>query len=1018
MKKCMLALVLCLTLCIFGCAAMADGGPTLTLTGTTVEMGKMFEATVGEVTGADYYYVRLMQGETEIYSVSTRTPGEIWLATTRAEVGSGYTIVADAKDENNQLISSSAPQTVSISESQMAEGSIDLEIKYRNAPNDPLVGTILYASAYAPGADRVYIVYNGNEVPSSTFTARYSGPGNITLSAVAVYENNGAATTSTADPITIHYQQTEPAGTVSLNLINQHIVCGQDIVLKREDLFQEGDQVDGTYTVSFSNDANARLVAQICESADERHLLYAEIIDENGTITIPATELTELYSTAAYTLYLFVEADDPGYGLVYDRDIFTIEDPNPDNHPEGYEIGLLVNGESASVTGIRRHDYDQRIQISAHPVEGATLEEILFYHGTEVERLSEWGEWNEWINSNAEYNIELTSGFWTDATFVAHARYRTDNGDEIWSLSNVVVMTLAEDEDQLPGVDVTVPRTVVRGDWLNITINEWPDSVEWFYLDLNTENDEHVFHADSPENRTGWSIPTVNLEPGYYHVTVGNGAVGMGDGYSANAWFHVLEADEPSGIVWNFTCDSPNGPTAETMEPFTVSVYAPGAAHIDYEMELDADGWYMQDSNYGGDLLWLPDWSFPKSGALTITVHVFDETGEETDIDSRTVEITAADSLDRPALTVPESVTVGSSLPISFTTVDDAENYYLRIVAVHEEWHALYEGNYSEGQDLTLSGDDLGWLQDGGLYTVYMEATARNYDSAVSEVRFVGTAPNSDSTEYLTLTVNGSPNYQEILSSTDTWVKLGYDESHRPTAVRVLNNDNWDFWWGEDSYERNWGFGDGELLFYAEATWDDIDFEQLERDDWKIERDEGWREFDWFRDVHWTGKTNIVRVSVTSPNGRMAIPQFSLNKENYAWGEDLIVTTADAWPMDTNGNAVKDGWFFGHIFIQRTNDDGNTWWDRVNHNYDYWIYGGENRIPTYNLEPNSRYQIEIGSDAEGYSGGSHGVEFTLGAKPDDSTEAIKYFTVNGVSNALEAETNVNLILSGYHSGAE
>ena len=111
MKRWLTALLMCIALCVCVCGALADNGPTLTLTSNTVEIGEMFEATVGEVEGADYYSVRLMRGEAQIYGTSVRTPGKIWLATTMAETANDYTIVADAMDEDGQLISSSAPQS-------------------------------------------------------------------------------------------------------------------------------------------------------------------------------------------------------------------------------------------------------------------------------------------------------------------------------------------------------------------------------------------------------------------------------------------------------------------------------------------------------------------------------------------------------------------------------------------------------------------------------------------------------------------------------------------------------------------------------------------------------------------------------------------------------------------------------------------------------------------------------------------------------------------------------------------
>ena len=322
----------------------------------------------------------------------------------------------------------------------------------------------------------------------------------------------------------------------------------------------------------------------------------------------------------------------------------------------------------------------------------------------------------------------------------------------------------------------------------------------------------------------------------------------------------------------------------------------------------------------------------------------------------------------------------------------------------------------------------------GGFYEIRLTALAYGYTPSEFSFRFVVVSDDLEE-QSLTLTVNGSAEKEmAVLSSQNVYVKVAYEEE-RPTVIRVLR-DGWEQWWGDDSFDRNWGFGDDDLIMYAEASWDNIDFDELERKNWQIIDDEneetgwrivnnldeeGWREFDWNQDVNWTAYSNTILLHITSPNGEMKVPAFEVLNEGFddsetiPWGDDLIVKVEDATPTDARGNAVPDGWFFGNLYVQE-NEDGDTWWERIDN--DYQIQCGENYIPTFNLDENRHYRFEVGADAEGYSGRSCDFEFTTGVKPEGTEYPIKSFTVNGEIGSVEVQTSVELNLSAYHSDAE
>ncbi|MBQ6257884.1 MAG: hypothetical protein IJJ60_14930, partial [Clostridia bacterium] len=318
---------------------------------------------------------------------------------------------------------------------------------------------------------------------------------------------------------------------------------------------------------------------------------------------------------------------------------------------------------------------------------------------------------------------------------------------------------------------------------------------------------------------------------------------------------------------------------------------------------------------------------------------------------------------------------------------------------------------------------DKNQLDAGGVYWIRLFSMKPGYEVGTTEFRFVvvdETAARQD----LTVTVDGSTDEdQEILSSTDLKVRVGY-EGNRPTVIRILNGDHWEHYRSGDEFSWDWGFGDDELLLYAEGSDDDIDFDALDNND-------GWRDFNWDTDVNWNRKSNLIRLHVSSPYGVMAVPSFSIENPEMAeggsgvipWGDNVSLLIADEAPMalDPNGGepqAVQNGWFYCNLYVQQWDDQGNNWWDRADWDYHYEVHSGLNTIYTYNLEGGHRYRLEIGADGEGYSGRAGELEFELGEKPEDLPEAIKVFTVNGESEQLAVQTREEMQLAAYYSYGE
>lgn len=300
-------------------------------------------------------------------------------------------------------------------------------------------------------------------------------------------------------------------------------------------------------------------------------------------------------------------------------------------------------------------------------------------------------------------------------------------------------------------------------------------------------------------------------------------------------------------------------------------------------------------------------------------------------------------------------------------------------------------------------------FEAGGLYLIRLFSMKPGYDVGVTEFIF---AVTSTDTEKLVLTLNGKDAMeQDFLSSSNIHVKVSYGNGERPTAIRIMNGDHMEHWWGdEDNFERDWGFGDNEYIMFAEATWDKgIDFDDPD--------------LDLNRDVAWTGRSNVIRLSITSPYGVMKEPQFGILNEGMAeghipWGDDIVLRIDDEGPTATNGDIIEDGWFFVNFDVERIDEEsGDSWWERVNHNWGYDVHSGDNLIPTWNLEPGCRYRMEVGADAEGYSGRSRWIEFELGERQNPE-QTVRYFTVNGHTEDFESVTYTELRMLAYRSDAE
>lgn len=499
------------------------------------------------------------------------------------------------------------------------------------------------------------------------------------------------------------------------------------------------------------------------------------------------------------------------------------------------------------------------------------------------------------------------------------------------------------------------------------------------------------------------------------------------------------------------------GDEFDTGEPLRVFAYYTNPRNIDGWMNIvihrvgDPD-----DIIYEGGGEFYDYWNDTevswREGQYTVDAYIWTWSSEENQNviceeyhDLKTIRVNAVGNVAEIEANYDLTVSGGSDMTFTISAIpgpddgDDvaaADHFSFNCERIDEGWNWVDGSDHIEATNgqatITINKDRLSDVnKDGskyynGYYVVRVSGHKAQYNESYTEFRFVVTSANEE-TPSLTLTVNNSDAAEQTaLSSDGIQVKVTYgSEENRPTAVRILNGDHWEHWFGDnESFERNWSFGDGDLMLYAEASLDPVDFDALDRN--------GWGNFDINRDMTWTGISNVIRLHVESPNGEMAAPVFTLANEEMGengsgiipFGDDLIVNIADLTPMAVDTEAqggktpVEDGWFFCNMYVERS-WEGYTWWDQVDDLTFEPLHTGENLIPTYQLEAGCNYRIEIGADAVGYSGRSNTIEFALGRRPE---ETIRYFTVNretgSETGTVTVQAGVDLQLIAYYSGAE
>ena len=595
-------------------------------------------------------------------------------------------------------------------------------------------------------------------------------------------------------------------------------------------------------------------------------------------------------------------------------------------------------------------------------------------------RILNGDSWNTWWRWDDPEHIECDWGFSTGgATLVAQACYADyDTQQEGWearvpwtAISNAIRVNISSPFGALDAPDATMSATSIpRGEFASIGIGT-QDHGEWYWADvqrLRTDGEsswlEHRMHIDWNREDSEIRFSTISLPVGEYIASVGTDCEGW-DGAETLLHFTVTEPMDPipdMTVVFDRS-------TIYTNQEFRVYAYAAGANHVTVEISREDDpnwtDWRDEDGESGS-------WTFMYGAADTYNVRLYgyyDGESEPREADHRfTFAVTSNGMLAQPVIRVPAAIEVGQPLNGSIDRVDGAQWYS---VSLH---YLIGDGNwrYLEEQTIDADGNDSvsfgfggGSIQEAGVYKLDVNACAVGMDSGHESTSVMALAADATPSVALSVEYDGvtyTSGTVEAISRRNLHVTV---DAPNATAVRILNGDFWNTWWVWDEPERvecDWFFGTGGATLVAQACYTDYDTDY-----------DGWEQ-----DVPWTAVSNAIRVNVTSPNGRLDVPNASMASSPVARGDDAVINIV---PQN------RGEWYWAEVDGETT-DGENTWWEHKLH-ADWDENNNTIRFNTLRLKPGN-YKAYVGVDSEGYDRNERVLDFVVGAPAEPIPAAVAW----------------------------
>ena len=797
---CLLAVLalLCMGLALAESEALA---PELSVKAEEVRRGEIFEVNVGAVEGADAYEVNLLDenGERRDWAYEYDA-GVFYISTAEATPGA-YTLEAVALDESkHEDIGERTSIAVQVLDDSGEAGGIYFNVKHRENPKQ---NNFIYVSAYAPGAEYVYIDWVGSE----EFAADPGTPDGLNLKvwdehgaqefyAVATYSDG---TVSRTESVTVNVDSLPAAGEVSITDMPTHLAEGEDFIASYN--------VAGTEGVA----SELRVKVFTTDTWDE---VYNAVLDGTGTFTIPARqqgENGEMYATfeagRLYEIYVILTpVDKVHYGQAWENRYFAVVPA------AGDQVHLSIADADSAV----ELDRGQEVPV-AISAPGATA--VRLWDGEEWVNLRYWDEWEEWSQSG---EIRFNWSFWDKRVVYAEACFAEDAE---WVRSNSVIVKV-NTSGRLETPLVALSPSVPRGDLLDVRVEAWDERTEWRYAVLRDADGNEIFWLDSVDDNP--YLPTAQLEPGRYILNVGSGAVGLDDGI-AMRWFKVTEPEDnisAEPVYWKFTKTEPL--TYEEVS-FSASAMVPdvAVAHTVVEVFNTEFGYgcgRWESGECGTNDCVVGRFSADRAGSYEFVCYLYREGEEEPfEVSRFTLNVTADGTLDPVQIqNMPKQIAPLEGVTGTIVPVEGAE-WYSFSFGINRDGEWEWFENHDQKANNTTIDYDSHWFDEVGLYCLSVGAHARGKNNSYTDAYLV-VQPDPEGTEaVVTLSVDGKTETLEnyiaqtqlpLVVTAPGGADVQYFDGNGWQGIDHLNN--------EIGYSGSVSFNGGDTTVLARAWFDEL----------------------------------------------------------------------------------------------------------------------------------------------------------------------------------------------------
>lgn len=582
-----LCLLAILALLCCGVALAENMKPAISLDSSSVTRGEYVTVTVDTpVDGEGIYYRAFVLYDEEGGLEDDNIRADAWggnalsLPTLKLEEGT-HNVFAQAyrwDDENREDVPVGERSEAVTLTTTLPEGERPIVLSTNrgsdfDAPNSIEFGNAVNFTAYAPGASKIFVYFNDDRWTFEGETANdwYSSERDYTIQACALYRDDEAQSYTVKHSDVMTFTVGEPDGEMG------DFTCTVPAVVSQEGF-------EGTFTASAMSE-----VPEGCENtvyevalwdmtvrsddreAGDRAVYVSEMKlpnGEDGAFTIPANwdddgEDKCLEAGHAYRLEVNAWPDaDASYRTATAHAAFIVE--GGESVPEGRELSFNINGSTDDQTFPCCEDFE--IRISAPEAVN-----IRVFRGEKYDYLNERDDWRDeywddeqqqtvvegWSTHPEDIRYEDSHGWPVSFMFWAEVQYEDD---DTWYRSNAVRLTITSDGFIDAPATVTAPDSVIRGDYLPVTVSGLDERADWvnaFLMDATGDNDDPIGEYNTDNlNRDGEMtlyIPTAEAPAGSYQLVVECGA----DGYQSTACIGWVTVEERAGdapeLVFNLS---------------------------------------------------------------------------------------------------------------------------------------------------------------------------------------------------------------------------------------------------------------------------------------------------------------------------------------------------------------------------------------------------------------------------------------------------------------------------------